>query len=56
MWKHGEANMGEMAGRTLGPVGAKCTTVTYLFLSTTLLVAYIAKSGTIISTVGGLYE
>jgi amino acid permease len=38
-------SLSEMAGRTLGPVGAKCTTVTYLFLSTTLLVAYIAKSG-----------
>ena len=25
--------------------GARCTTATYLFLSTTLMVAYLAKSG-----------
>ena len=30
--------------------GARCTTATYLFLSTTLMVAYLAKSGDIIST------
>ena len=40
----------EMAGRTLGEVGATCTTATYLFLSMTLLVAYIAKAGEIISS------
>ena len=43
-------SLSEMAGRTLGPTGAKCTTATYLFLSTTLLVAYIAKGGVIVST------
>ena len=31
-------SLSDMAGRTLGPAGAKCTAVTYLLLSFTLLV------------------
>lgn len=42
-------SLSEMAGRTLGDVGAAGTTGVYLFLCTTLLVAYIAKSGNIVS-------
>ena len=42
-------SLSEMAGRTLGDVGAAGTTGAYLFLCATLLVAYIAKSGNIVS-------
>ncbi|CAM6034823.1 unnamed protein product [Sphagnum compactum] len=38
-----------MAEQTLGPLGGAFTTVTYLMLSYTLLVAYIAKSGEMLS-------
>lgn len=38
-----------MAVQTMGPVGGIFTTVTYLLLSYTLLIAYIAKSGEVLS-------
>ena len=38
-------SLSEMAGRTLGDVGAGAVSATYIFLSTTLLVAYIAGAG-----------
>jgi tyrosine-specific transport protein len=38
-----------MAEQTLGPLGGAFTTITYLMLSYTLLVAYIAKSGEMLS-------
>ena len=44
-------SLSEMAGRTLGKEGAACVTFTYLFLSCTLLTAYVSKSGAIISNV-----
>jgi len=46
-------SLSEMAGRTLGDVGAGAVSATYIFLSTTLLVAYIAKSGTIVHAASG---
>lgn len=38
-----------MAEETMGPVGAWVTTAIYLMLSYTLLVAYISKSGELVS-------
>eukprot|EP00897_Mesotaenium_endlicherianum_P004229 jgi/Mesen1/3834/ME000207S02840 len=42
-----------MAEESLGPIGGATATLTYLFLSYTLLVAYIAKSADVISFASG---
>ena len=44
-------SLSEMAGRTLGAEGAAAVTAAYLFLSTTLLTAYVSKSGAIVADV-----
>lgn len=38
-----------MAEETLGPLGGALSTATYIFLSYTLMVAYVAKAGDIIT-------
>ncbi|GMH35841.1 hypothetical protein BSKO_03709 [Bryopsis sp. KO-2023] len=42
-------SLSQMAGETLGPVGAKLSTFVYLFLSYTLLVAYVSKGGELVN-------
>jgi len=44
-------SLSEMAGRTLGAEGAAAVAATYLFLSATLLTAYVSKSGAIVADV-----
>ena len=44
-------SLSEMAGRTLGAEGAAAVAAAYLFLSTTLLTAYVSKSGVIVAGV-----
>jgi len=44
-------SLSEMAGRTLGAEGAAVVGAAYLFLSATLLTAYVSKSGAIVAGV-----